>query len=354
MSVDTRKRQAINICFDENPHMRHAPAGDIADWVLKNYDIAVGRTLINAVREIRWQLVQTKLGNPLANEVKPAYKAEVLAGRLDDDGDEPEPAPAKATTEIQSFTFPVTGHSVRVVKIDGETWWVAKDVCEALGVDVSQTRRLDDDEKGLYLIHTPGGSQKVTVINESGLYALVLTSRKPEAKAFKKWVTSEVLPSIRKTGGYSAVPQKALDLSDPAVLLPLLQQYATEKKELSEQLAVAAPKAEILDQFNDTGDSIGFRMMAKDLGANETRLREFLLKPRTTGGHGFWYRLNGTFVPYQEYGPTGQGLFWLRTVLDLGNKERKQIMITPKGQLLIRRLWNETNGPGPGSLTFSR
>ena len=310
--------------------------------------IVVGETLVrNVVYEVEAGLRGE--AQPAAN---PVYKAEVLAGRLDDDG-EPAPAP-KATTEIQSFTFPVTGHSVRVVKIDGEPWWVAKDVCDALGVDVSQTRRLDDDEKGLYLIHTPGGSQKVTVINESGLYALVLTSRKPEAKAFKKWVTSEVLPSIRKTGGYSAVPQKALDLSDPAVLLPLLQQYATEKKELSEQLAVAAPKAEILDQFNDTGDSIGFRMMAKDLGANETRLREFLLKPRTANGHGFWYRLHDTYVPYQEYGPTGQGLFWLRTVLDLGNKERKQIMITPKGQLLIRRLWNETNGPGPGSLTFSR
>ncbi len=93
--------------------------------------------------------------------------------------------------------------SLRAVTINGDPWFVAADVCEALTISTEATRRLDDDEKGLHTTQTLGGQQEMTVINESGLYSLILTSRKPEAKKFKKWVTSEVLPSIRKTGGYA-------------------------------------------------------------------------------------------------------------------------------------------------------
>jgi len=88
---------------------------------------------------------------------------------------------------------------------DGELWFVASDVCDCLGlVNVTRTlQRLRDDEKSFDTIETPGGKQRMRVINESGLYSLVLTSRKPEAKRFQRWVTHEVLPSIRKTGSYS-------------------------------------------------------------------------------------------------------------------------------------------------------
>ena len=88
----------------------------------------------------------------------------------------------------------------------GEPWFVAADVCRALEIGDSRTAtaRLDADEKGAVLIRTLGGEQKVTIISESGLYALVLSSRKPEAKAFKRWITHEVIPAIRKTGGYIA------------------------------------------------------------------------------------------------------------------------------------------------------
>ncbi|MEQ9259831.1 MAG: Bro-N domain-containing protein [Roseovarius sp.] len=92
----------------------------------------------------------------------------------------------------------------RVIDRDGEPWFVLADVCRKLAVvqPASASRHLDTDEKGVLEMHTPGGRQKMTVINESGLYSLVLRSSKPEAKRFKKWVTSEVLPSIRKTGSY--------------------------------------------------------------------------------------------------------------------------------------------------------
>lgn len=105
---------------------------------------------------------------------------------------------------IQIFKY--ENNDVRTVEMNGEPWFVLKDVCVVLGLGtVSKVAdRLDADEKGMNQIHTPGGMQDVTVINESGLYNVILRSDKPEAKPFRKWVTSEVLPSIRKNGGYIA------------------------------------------------------------------------------------------------------------------------------------------------------
>lgn len=104
------------------------------------------------------------------------------------------------------FTFRTT--EVRTVVRDGEVWFVASDVAKALAYRIADdmTRMLDDDEKGTQIVRTPGGDQQMQVINESGLYHAVLKSRKPEAKPFRKWVTSEVLPAIRKTGRYESTP----------------------------------------------------------------------------------------------------------------------------------------------------
>ena len=103
--------------------------------------------------------------------------------------------------------------SVRVVMQGDEPWFVAKDVCDCLELtNTAQTiSYLDDDEKGVTTNYTPGGKQEMSMISEAGLYSLILRSRKPEAKAFKRWVTHDILPSIRKTGSYSApsAPAKA-------------------------------------------------------------------------------------------------------------------------------------------------
>lgn len=107
---------------------------------------------------------------------------------------------------IISFQFPVhlsVDAPVRVTDQNGGPWFIAKDVCDVLGLTTANLARdLDDDEQGVFQLMTPGGMQSCKIINESGLYSLILKSRKPEAKSFKKWVTSEVLPSIRKHGGY--------------------------------------------------------------------------------------------------------------------------------------------------------
>ncbi|MEH2458292.1 BRO-N domain-containing protein [Nostoc sp.] len=114
--------------------------------------------------------------------------------------------------------FQFETHEVRFVGTAIDPWWVGADVCEILEINISQTRRLDDDEKGLRLVQTPGGSQEMLVVNESGLYSLVLGSRKPQAKRFKKWVTSEVLPSIRQTGSYALAPTETPEAIAPSAL----------------------------------------------------------------------------------------------------------------------------------------
>ncbi|MDO5288513.1 MAG: Bro-N domain-containing protein [Pseudomonadota bacterium] len=126
------------------------------------------------------------------------------------------------TASIQPFAF--GQNTIRTLTTDDAIWFVAPDVAEALGYRNAPdaARHLDDDEKGTQIVRTPGGDQRVTIINESGLYALVLRSRKPEARKFAKWVTSEVLPSIRKTGGYQA----------PTTITPAQQQHLKELVDL--------------------------------------------------------------------------------------------------------------------------
>lgn len=116
---------------------------------------------------------------------------------------------SKAVQVSSQPVFNFGAHNVRVILRDGEPWFVAKDVCDALEYSNSRgalADHLDPDEKGVANADTPGGQQQMQVISESGLYALVLRSRKPEARKFAKWVTSEVLPAIRKTGVYVGKP----------------------------------------------------------------------------------------------------------------------------------------------------
>ena len=108
---------------------------------------------------------------------------------------------------------------IRVVLINNEPWFVLNDVCKILGINNSrQSASYLDDEKGITISDTLGGKQQTTIINESGLYSLILRSRKPEAKRFKKWVTSKVLPSIRKTGSYAVSQQFNIPQTLPEAL----------------------------------------------------------------------------------------------------------------------------------------
>lgn len=118
---------------------------------------------------------------------------------------------------------------IRTLNLDGEPWFVAADVCKALLIVNSRDAltRIDDDEKGVVSTDTLGGRQEVTIVNEPGLYALILSSRKPEAKAFKRWITHEVIPAIRKHGAYISPNAEAVQVT------PTIEQYIASARIIS-------------------------------------------------------------------------------------------------------------------------
>jgi len=158
----------------------------------------------------------------------------------------PAPGPPPAPGVLAVFTYSDT--EIRTVVRDGEPWFVAADVCTVLEIVQagSSLRLLDEDERGMHSVHTPGGDQMVSVINEPGLYSLILRSRKPEAKAFKRWITHEVLPAIRQTGRYEAKPAIPQTYADA---LQLAANQARQLEAQAAQLAVAAPKADAWDHL---------------------------------------------------------------------------------------------------------
>lgn len=146
--------------------------------------------------------------------------------------------------------FDYHGNKVRSLLINNEPWFVAKDICRILEIGTEQIRRLDDDEKGLRSMHTPGGEQKMSIVSESGLYSLTLGSKKPETKPFKHWVTHDVLPTLRKTGAYSigSYAPKATSLGEVASFLKVMRSIMKENGQLPEKIAEMAET--ICKQFN--------------------------------------------------------------------------------------------------------
>lgn len=187
---------------------------------------------------------------------------------------------------LQTFSCREFG-SLRVVTREGEPWFVARDVTDALGLDRTATRKLDDDEKDVHSTHTPGGDQQVTIVSEAGFYALALTSRKPEAKRFKRWVTHEVLPALRRDGAYVASDGTEDDATLIArALLAAQRQIDAKNQRIQEQdreLAEMRPKALFADAVAASDGTCLVGELAKmlrqngiDIGQNRLfkRLRE--------------------------------------------------------------------------------
>jgi len=173
--------------------------------------------------------------------------------------------------DIVPFQFDT--HDVRIIDQQGQPWFIAADVCEVLGITKHRdaVARLEDDETATVIVDTLGGRQSVCAISESGLYALIIRSRKPAAARFRKWITAEVLPSIRKTGSYGA-PAPALDLRDPATLQNLLADLTGLTLDASERIAKLEPKAEALDRITDARGLTCMTDTAKVLGVPPRRL----------------------------------------------------------------------------------
>ena len=181
---------------------------------------------------------------------------------------------------LMIFENPEFG-AVRSILIDGDPWFVAADVCKALEIEKTNRAlsRLDDDEKGAHSVSTPGGRQRMSIISESGLYSLILGSRKPEARAFKRWITHEVIPSIRKHGAY--MTDSLLDALEahPETVPEYLNRLRSENaqnRELTRRLRLALPKAEYYDAFVDPADCTNIRTTAKELGVPEKQFTRYL------------------------------------------------------------------------------
>lgn len=163
---------------------------------------------------------------------------------------------------VELFTY--TDRDIRVVVIDGEPWFSAADVAVALGYRMASdmSRRLDDDEKGTHQMRTPGGVQEVTIISEAGLYSAVLGSQIPTARDFKRWVTREVLPAIRKTGSYSTTP--AIPQTYAEALRAAADQ--AERAELAEaKVAELEPQAQVAMKLLDAEGDLSVRDAAQSL-----------------------------------------------------------------------------------------
>ena len=170
-------------------------------------------------------------------------------------------------TELQVFNHPQFG-TVRAVEIQGEPWLVGKDVAESLGYTATEKAirtHVDGDDKGVTEMDTPGGKQKVVIINESGLYSLVFGSKLPEAKKFKHWVTSEVLPSIRRDGGYM---HTSPDMTDEEIMARAVLLGQKKIEEQAKRIQEMRPKEIFADRVSASESSILVGDLAKLLKQN--------------------------------------------------------------------------------------
>lgn len=213
--------------------------------------------------------------------------------------------------ELKVFTNSEFG-SVRTIMMDGEPYFVGKDVAEILGYGNPRdalSKHVDDEDKGVAKCDTLGGTQELTVINESGLYSLILSSKLPTAKKFKRWVTSEVLPSIRGNGVYATDDFITRSIADPEWAINLLTEYKASREKVkkltetvavqTQQIAELQPKATYYDTVLSCKDALPISVIAKDYGWSAKQMNRFL------NDKGVQYKLNGTWLLYSKYADRG-------------------------------------------------
>lgn len=228
---------------------------------------------------------------------------------------------------------------VRTLNLNGEPWFVAADVCKALelGNPSMTVERLDDDEKGISTIDTLGGKQRMAIINEPGLYSLVITSRKPEAKAFKRWITHEVIPAIRKYGGYMTKSLLEQVLENPNLIYEFARRMLEEQQKnerLRQELDRAKPKADYYDAFIHPESCTNIRATAKELKVPEKMFTAFLIRKR------YLYRApSGGLMPYAK--AADDGLFFVKDYIAVNGHQGVYTLVTPKGKALFLSMLGE-------------
>lgn len=242
--------------------------------------------------------------------------------------------------------FDYNGKSIRTMEFNGQPWFVAIDVCNVLEIANSRdaVARLDEDEKNTVGL-TDGnkrGNPNTAIVSESGLYSLILGSRKPEAKQFKRWITHEVIPSIRKTGGYIA-GQETLspeELMAKALLVAKqtlaerdarINELSTANSELTVQNQILLPRAQYFDELVDRNLLTNFRETAKELGIAPKRFVNWLVEQK------YLYRdKKGKLLPYEG---KNTGLFEIKEQYNPKTEwSGVQTLVTPKGRETFRLL----------------
>ncbi len=212
--------------------------------------------------------------------------------------------------DLQIFNY--EGNVVRTMEIHGEPWFVGKDVAEVLGYSNSRKAiadHVDDEDKGVTKRDTLGGMQELVVINESGLYALILSSHLPGVKQFKRWVTSEVLPSIRKRGIYATPVTIDSILNDPDLGIRLLTELKEEREKRAvlettvavqnQQIAEMNPKATYYDTVLQCKDLVTITRIAKDFRLSGQALNKILARKKVQ------FKQGDMWVLYQKYAQKG-------------------------------------------------
>jgi Prophage antirepressor len=233
---------------------------------------------------------------------------------------------------LQQFTNEEFG-SIRAIQIDGEPWFVGKDIADALGYGnyrQALKSNVDADDKGVHSMDTLGGKQNLTIINESGLYSLILSSRLPAARKFKRWVTSEVLPSIRKHGVYATDDIVQNVMNDPDLAYKLFCRLQTERGKtaaLEAHVEKLAPKARYCDLILQCKNALPISLIAKDYDMSAISFNRML------HDFGIQHKIRGTWLLYQKY--SGQGYTVSNTFYTPGGAAIMHTCWTQKGRLFL-------------------
>ena len=194
---------------------------------------------------------------------------------------------------------------VRVLEIDGQSWWVLRDVCTGLGLNSPHkvAERLDEDERNqIPLTDSLGRRQQTTIINESGLYGVILRSDKPKAKSFRRWITSEVLPSIRRNGAYITEETLVRMLHSSEFTSELLERLLAEREKntvLRKRIEDIVPKARYYDLILQSKNTVQVTLIAKDYGMTAVSFNQLLHEL------GIQFKLGDTWILYQQFADKG-------------------------------------------------
>lgn len=248
--------------------------------------------------------------------------------------------------ELQIFNNEQFGE-IRAVELNGEPWFVGKDVAQALGYEKptdAVRKHVDAEDRGISKMETPSGKQDMTVINESGLYSLVLSSKLPNAKKFKRWITTEVIPSIRKHGTYMTPDTMQRFIADPDFAIGLLtalkdeqeksRALEAENEKQSQLLADYEPKVQYLETILQSEGTMTTAQIAADYGMSAIQLNQIL------HDSGIQRKVNGQWILYRRH--MGKGYTKSETINITRSDGRPDTKMhtrwTQKGRLMIHEV----------------